>query len=531
VGIAIGIVLVLLYLAANLFLRSAWVDGIIRRDLARLLSEATQDSYAMTIGDLEIPFGLRSIRAENLVIVPTRPRPDLAVFTERVSAGHVGFEGLRWLPLLRGDVIFDAIRLHGPSIAFTVQPQNRQDSLSVERTSETLPSSPLRVRDLTVVDGAFQVIVAGSSPDTTIIRGIDVALTNLSTESSFMLTPQQLLEQETLTGSIDSVHFSNGPYVLDATDIHLSNRDAAARVDRVQYGPRVGDSLFFAGLEFRQDRIRVDIRGIALRGTAFSRFVNDFALDVDLVLIDSLAVDVFSDKRIPSEPGPRPRLIEDIEEFDAQLALDSIAVRSGWIKYSEFEEGAARPGTLQFTDVNGWMRNLSNDPVRMTPQTPLVIQMNARLQDTASVSARMSVPIVSEEVGFTLSGAVGPTEASAVINDMTVPLQGVAIVAGTLDSAWFAATAVAGEMTGELHAAYRDLTVELVSKQTERTNLLRSLGGAAANLFVVRTNNPSRPGREPERGEISYTVTDSDTIFAFLWKGLRSGITSLVSKI
>lgn len=104
-------------------------------------------------------------------------------------------------------------------------------------------------------------------------------------------------------------------------------------------------------------------------------------------------------------------------------------------------------------------------------------------------------------------------------------------MAGQLDSAWFAATAVDGTMTGEMHARYRDLTLELVSKQTERTNFLRSFGGAVANIFVVRTNNPARPDGEPELGEIDYTVTEQDTVFAFLWKSLRSGITSLMSKI
>jgi hypothetical protein len=528
----VGILLVLAYVVANLVLRSRHVDGIIRGELARILAETTEDGYALTIGDLDVPLGLRAIRAEDVVIVPTRSRPDLEVFTERISASRVAFEGLRWLPLLRGRVVFDAVRLHAPSIEFAVQPQNDRDPTSDVDLSQTEPTSTaFAVRDLTIVDGAFRVIVVGDTPDTTMIRGINLALTDVSTESRLILTPQFMFDQAALTANIDSLHFSNGPYVLDVTGVHLNNRSSTATADRFRYAPRTADSAFFAGLQYRQDRIRLDIRGIDLQGAAFARFVSELALDVDLVSIDSLAVDVFSDKRIPSLTGPRPMLIENIEEFRAQLAFDSIAVRSGWIKYSEFEEGAARPGTLQFTNVNGWLRNLSNDPERMTLQTPLVIQMHALLQDTAQVSARMSIPIVSEALGLTISGTVGPMEASTVINEMTVPLQGVAIVAGQLDSAWFAATAVNGNMTGEMHARYRDLTVELVSKQTERTNFLRSLGGAAANIFVVRTNNPARPDRQPELGEIDYTVTDQDTIFAFLWKSLRSGITSLMSKI
>jgi hypothetical protein len=325
------------------------------------------------------------------------------------------------------------------------------------------------------------------------------------------------------------VSFNDSVYAVDMEGVAANSRDSTLSVESMRAAPQVSDSAFARQQEYRRDRIDITAKRSAARSVDFGAALRDGSLRVGSIVLDSLGIDVFSDHRIPARTvtQPRPFLTERIRDLPFRIAVDSGAVMDGQLIYSERAHDGENPGRIRFDGFSGSLANLSNDPDHTLRTTPLLVRARGSLMGATPISAELSIPILSPTLDLSYKASVGPVQAD-VVNEVLIPLEGIEFVRGEVDTLWLDVFATNGVSEGAIHMTYRDLAIRTVDKNSGQQNLGRVLESAVANLLLIHQNNPSQPNREPRLGQVSYTRRNQDTLWGFLWFGIRGGLLSLI---
>ena len=243
------------------------------------------------------------------------------------------------------------------------------------------------------------------------------------------------------------------------------------------------------------DRVNVLVNAISVTGFDFARYMANLDIFVRGIAIDGFRVDVLSDKEKPKTPrvGPAPMPHDVFQRLPVLLTIEEVQLSGGEVTYSERSGGADRPGTVTFREVSGTVSNISNNPDRMSEETPLVLVAQTRANDVAQASVEWRIPLLSPRPTMISKGTLAAFDA-VELNRTVQPMLGVRFKSGRIEGVNYEFNYSPTAITGELNAAYRDLDVDLVDRNTGQENLGRKILGFLANTIAIRNNNPGRPG-------------------------------------
>jgi hypothetical protein len=302
------------------------------------------------------------------------------------------------------------------------------------------------------------------------------------------------------------------------------------RVGSMGMGPLVSDSEFVSRLGRRKDRISVFMSGVEFRAAEFGAAIRDGASRANLVTVDSFAIDVFSDHRVPARVATEQRkfLTERFRDMPSHVAIDSVVVFDGMIRYTEHSHDGVYPGQITFEGVTGSIINLSNDPEHTSVSEPLVARAHGMLQGVRPMTAEVSIPILSPTFDMHFTASAGAVDAT-ILNDITVPLEGIEFVSGDVDTLWVDGVVTNSVADGVVNMHYRDLAVRTVDKNSGEQNFGNRLVTVIANLLFVDSQNAPEE-RDFRVGQINHARRLGDTIWGFLWFSVRSGLLPLIVK-
>ena len=112
------------------------------------------------------------------------------------------------------------------------------------------------------------------------------------------------------------------------------------------------------------------------------------------------------------------------------------------------------------------------------------------------------------------------------------------VAGGQVDRIDFNAAVRGGVAKGTITPLYHGLQIEVTGRGATGimgghgalSNIVRSVVSGIANGFKIRNNNPEHPGQAPRSAPIDHTFTDSETLPAFVWLGLRDGLLTVIRK-
>ena len=111
------------------------------------------------------------------------------------------------------------------------------------------------------------------------------------------------------------------------------------------------------------------------------------------------------------------------------------------------------------------------------------------------------------------------------INSAIRPLSMVKINSGEVKGLTFDIHANRSVATGTLRVLYNDLNVSLLGQdslfKTLKTKPIQSL---YANIFIIKHNNPDKPGDAPRVALINVRRTPDAPFFKFIWQSLLAGL-------
>lgn len=500
--------------------------------------------YAVSADAVRLSPWLTGVTVRGLVVAADTTAPDNTAEPALIrSAGvrSVKVSGVRLLALIRGRGIFvSSIEIDRPRaelhFRFVEEPPAAAESEAEPDGGEEpeaggFEAPPATLERIRINDASISLIQEteiGTALSS--LHGLDLELTDIRIDAVSAANPARALAHSRVDIVFDSASHlvEDSLYVIRADGLRADSEQSLVAIEDFRVVPTVEAGPFFHRLEQRADRLDLTAGPILIRGLDFYRYFAEDALYLRSIEVDSLDVHIFADINLAWGSGARPcRYHQGFAEIPFPMTIDTIRVVNADIRYSELAKGAKQPGELTFEDLNGTVVNVTNDPERMTQETPVVADVVGELFGEASVRARLAYPLLSPTLDYSLEASAGPMEMST-FNRFSRNVVGVEVRKGRLDSLQLSYASRRGQATGRLFMTYRDLDFRIFDRNTGKEMPWHSVAGFFGNL-IVRSNNPGKPGDKPREGAIKYTCGEDDIVFfEFLVGALGSGMKGIV---
>jgi len=287
---------------------------------------------------------------------------------------------------------------------------------------------------------------------------------------------------------------------------------------------------------YRHDVIKLAVGRTMAQGLDFGAFASGQGVRARRVEVDSLGIDLTSDKRQPKNPGRRRTRTPQqwIADLDLTLHLDSVVVRNGEVVYREQSAGRTRPGVMTFADIQATAVNVIHRIDRGRGSDTMSLAATARLQKAAPLELQFAIPLDAPRFDMTFRGTLGAMPAAA-LNPFIEEVYPLRIADGRVTGIRFRAGVSAGVARGWITPRFTDLSVSVMRRGSSGI-LGRGgiFGGAARGIasmmanWQVRGNNPGNPTKPPFSGSIHSTFRSDQTLPAFLWAGVAGGLLQVV---
>ncbi|MFW6089476.1 MAG: hypothetical protein ACODAB_06975 [Gemmatimonadota bacterium] len=499
-------------LAAH-FVAARVVDDEFVRE--RLVAEFGDDAVEVSIGEATFSLLARRVGVADLVV----SRADRATFV----ADRIVATGLPLFGRARGEPIeIGRLDVERPLLYF----HPRRDAADARRAPEDRDvDEALRVDDLRIERGTALAwrSAASDGPRLVLVRDFEVEGRQAAFDRSGRLS-----------GSRSGISWRTGPFrrvrsdgltQVAADSMRAVGADSTFDLFGLRFEPTAIDAEFFSELDVREDRIRAVLPRVEARGFDFDEWSRD-GLAARAVQIDSVDIDVLTNRRIPGGSADPWLPHELVRSFDGRLDVDSVIVR-GRIEYRDLpEREVTEAGTISFDDVEGRITGISNS----AGAPPMLVDATLRLFG-APAEIRIELPLDDERFAMRSRGRVGAIDLTR-LNSLTIPLEGIEIQGGRLEGLRYDFTVDGLIAGGTVWAAYRGLDVQMVDSRTGEGGLIADLKSFVANTFMVRGDN--MPGEADDDGvrpgAVEHVARADASFFTRLWAPVRSGLMSVTKQ-
>lgn len=541
--VAIGVGLAVAAYVGLYFFANTQLRNLLPTAVATAVGGEDSERYVVTVGTVRLSPWLGGLTVRDLAIAVDSAAAAGAAEPALVRSASVRsfrVSGIRLIPLIRGKGIFissieidrPTAELHFPAPAETDPPDVQEPSAeeAAEEAGGFQPPTAILQR-IRITDASVGLTrETGFGTARSVLHGLDIELTDIRIDSVSATNPARALANSRVRIAFDSAAhlLDDSLYVIDVARLRADSRDSVVEIGAFRLTPTLEAAPFFGRLSQRADRLNISTGPIRLEGLDFRRYFAEDALRVRLIDVDSLDLHVYADIQIPWGPRARPcRYHMGFATVEVPFAIDTIRLEDSRIRYSELSKGSVRPGELTLEELNGVVVNLTNDPEKMTHETPAVAHVTAKLFGEGAVEATVAYPLLSKTLDFSVEASLGPMN-MPTFNQFASNVAGVEIKKGRLDSLWFRTESRGGRAGGRVHMRYRDLDFRIFDKKSGKEMPWHTVAGFLGNL-VVRSNNPGKPGQAPRDGKIGYTCGKNDIVFfEYLVGALASALKGIV---
>jgi hypothetical protein len=556
----IGLAVLSALLAGGAWWRAAWIVNQLLGSWAEAtVAEKSGDVYRLDVGRVRFNLALRRVAVDSILVTTNRtlnalrPRP-LAALRFAFHQCTISAVHLTTL-ILNGGLVAESFGCRSVSIAVVVPPSDgvpdtvgqpraaRRAFLAVQQ-SLRLPSFAPRIRiarsDFPRVSLDFRLQR---------VRGGDTRLQLGDLRwriGGFAIDPADTAAAARPLFS-RSVELATGNFVghLDRTTavrvgaLQASLTDSTLDIRGIAFAPPVSDAAFGRSQRYRRGLIKTTVGRIAVQGIDVGAFVLAQGLRARRVELDSVQLDIMSDRRRASNPQRQRRRTPQgwIAGLDRTVSVDSVVIKHGEIVYRERRGDYAQAGVLTFARLEVVAVNVRHVRGRRTSSDPMTLSATAQLQNIGRLDAQFVVPLDAPRFDMSFRGTLGAmpvTSLNPFIRE-TMPLR---LTNGRVVGISFHATVTDGVARGAVTPRYNDLTVAVTQRGSSGiVGRGGVLGGAArgiasffGNWMKVRANNPEEVAATPRSGTIRHTFTSDETLPAFLWAGVRDGLLAVVKR-
>ncbi|WP_044201223.1 DUF748 domain-containing protein [Flammeovirga sp. OC4] len=333
------------------------------------------------------------------------------------------------------------------------------------------------------------------------------------------------LDNQSKVVDLDRFFFSSGPtfmkgykdlYHYQFDTLLISNRRDFFKLGGVKLIPQYSDDVFFEIVGQQTDRFIAEIKTLEGHGLVEEELFNQDRFHLEKIIIDSLEANIYRDKNYEEDTSAIKPLPHDIlKQLDFQLAIDSIELTNSQLTYQEKSKGAEQPGILPITHINGTISDVNNEK-----ENVVQVDLACKLSGKGKTNLHIDILLGEKEPYFMKAkGHLDPFPLT-VLNSFTHHNMGVLFQKGYVNSIDFNAQLNDSIGRGNLDFFYQDLKIKVTGKNDNKSSVVESIAGFAANNIVHRQNLENR---KPRHAPLYYKRVGYKSFVHYLVHTIMSG--------
>lgn len=325
----------------------------------------------------------------------------------------------------------------------------------------------------------------------------------------------------------------DGFHLLSVRDVRLAAEEGTVSAREVDVVPTADLEAFRERAENSRgprNRYHLALRGVAGRGLVAGAFLRADRLYARAVEADTIRLRIHHDARLPAEADPtrRPDLLRLLADVPFPVRADTVRIHAGAVRYEIRKENAGETGRVALDDVSATGTRLRFGPAPddgdrgETGENEPRIRASGRLEGAAPLHLDFRLRPRAAGLSFRWTGLLGSMDARA-FNSISRPVAGFHIQSGQVDSITFAIRVAEGVASGEVRPVYRDFGFKLEDPRDYGRGVDEVVNTFLAGLRVASENQPGEDG-SVRSGRVDHRLQRGESLFAFLWNSLRSGL-------
>ncbi|MBO0360163.1 hypothetical protein J0X19_19535 [Hymenobacter sp. BT186] len=501
--------------------RLGYANGM---DIVLLGGSIAAFKHCLNLGGMRFSLQKHQLQLDSLLVQPrlslrvpktTYARIDLLLPRVEVA-------GLRIRRLLRRHRLkADTLRVVLPRLALdppTITPEPLHELLKPWL-------GQIELRHLALTKGSLYVAGLPQKPN---VQNINLVANELCIDSASAGAPGRLYyARNWLVDTGPATALLDGPYYRVAYQrVHLETLKRRLHLRNLRLQPKFATSELSRRKGYQAPNVTLLVPDLDIQGFDFPALIRRRQLVVRQVELRNAVLQTRGDGRFPLNPKRSVATPDMIGRLPFRVDIRRLSVYKGTF-YSQYR-APLNPvrGRFAFTDFDITLRNISNDPRRMSRTSPATGYASALLQNRCRITARLSANLLDPSGYHLLTGQLGAASLH-ILNPMTVESTNLLFKSGEVQNIRFQMGINRRRSWGTVWAQYSDLKVAILAAPTNdnRKNIKTRLLTGVVNL-VVRNKNPR--GGELKPGTINSDRNLNTSVFTIWQHGLTSGLLNSV---
>lgn len=536
IAAAIVIPIVILLVLA-LIINRIW-SPILAGKLRNAVIKGSDSLYRADFSDAQLHILQGKIMLYNVSLIP-----DTQVYKRRVQKGFGPNNLIRlnarriiiseihpFTYLFQKKLDIGRIAINSPHIQISYQLNHTKDTTDKDhRTAWQKLSKSLKsahVGDIFLDNISFKYDdYSGNKVAVSEIKQMSLHAHDLLIDSATQTDRSRFLYCKDLTADVKnySGRTAKGLYTYSLKRLKLSTSTSQVNVTGFAFNP-VNAETFFA--KSRKDKFQVRLDSVQLNNFDFLAYHKYRSLTAGSLIIHGGMLDIYNNpnkiKIYKDKLETFPNVA--VYKLNTDLKVDSIEIKKLHITYSELGKKSHKTGTLTFANTSAQIRNVTTNPNALKSDSIATAKISTWFMTKGKLDIFFRFNLRSRTAPYSYKGHLGPMKLEA-LNKVTMALAQVKMTNGTLKSFDFDIYGDAKITRGRIALLYNDIKVRLLRVNT--SNLLYSrklIPTLFANLFIIKHNNPDKPGEKPRVFNVVYPRPKDSPFFKTAWKTMLLGL-------
>jgi hypothetical protein len=536
------IALLVIVITSAIYIAAKWKPFLTEK-IKTGVYEASDHLYNIDFTDLNL-----NILTGTVSLNSVRLHPDTSVFhalrKKDLAPVHLFEVKLDELKLTRISILdayfkkridMNAIVLDHPSInmlRFDVKPQTDTVKTATnlyQQISKSLES--VHIRSVKVLNANFDYIRGETGVVMNAVKKLNISITDVLIDSVSQFDKQRFYYSKDVAFELVGYKAlsKDRMYTLKVDTLRGFANNGHIKLKGFQMIPMYPDLQFSRKYKTQRDRYDLNFPNVEFKGLDLQRFNIEGRLHADALTIASANVKIFMNRELaPSKENKSSNFPHiSLQRVELPLVIDTVNLKNVDVAYTEYNPIAQERGTVHIDNLNGTIRNVTNDSLQKSKNAFMAADLKAKIIKAADLEAHLRFNLNAKDGAFTFRGNIGAMSMPA-LNPVAAALGMVKIETGNIQKLEFDIKGNAVGSTGNLKMYYNNLKVQLLKEGEDgEAPKKKGLLSFLANKLVIKDANPEK-GEALRVAPVQFTRSPSQSFFSLLWKSVFAGIRETV---
>lgn len=506
---------------------------IVKENLPIWVAESTDSLYRVSVKNIRINVFTNSVTVkgiklyadpDRLAYLTTINQQPTATYDINIPKVHIG--GIRWDEIIaNGSIGCNTVRVTAPYVIINQGP--KADSTTKRKKTKGSNITDLFAGRLIVEQAKVAYMnTAGKDTNKIIFNGGYIHLSDWEYQPGVDVDTSKFLMSSSGSVYFDSITYAPGKlYKYKTGRTGFSSKDKRITIRDLGIEPQVDRETYYKITGQEGDIYTAQFASIEASGLNWPKLFNDQQLFINDLYINNSKLDIYHSRLPPenteSKLGNFPHQM--LQKLKLPLNINLLSINNGNVKYTEVNKDTKMAGTINFGEIDGTIRNITNMEALWVDDDTCTISLTGKFNQYTNMKTVFKLVLSDPRGGFIVKGNLSGLEAYQISNQSKA-LAKLDVRSIRLRDFDMYISGNEAYAKGYFTMLYNGLKIKIleIDKQSQEVKNKGFLSFIANNVFVY-THNPM-PG-EDVRHVTTYVQRDEKkSFFNLIWRNIYNGM-------